>query len=230
MPVKHDQRIAGVWVFVKAGGQKDVRAEVHVAAPEFAQALAPDLHVPDEFSVRRRLDRRDDPVHDDVDDAAVAVDRNPLRRAVDVPGGTRPLLPFSLVHRQLDRFAVTQVERVVLVEQCLHYVVAGGNVHQAVVRIAERGCIDRGSVACRQRIDVDAEYLHRVDARSHLEARLRLVIRGQDQDDPAIQRRRGRFRCQGDRKRRRHRWGGRECCDQRDRCMNQSCGTSNRHS
>ena len=68
--------IARLRVRVEALGQQDVRAEVHVAAPELREPLAPDALVLDVLRVRGRLDRRDRLVERERDRSSARVDRS----------------------------------------------------------------------------------------------------------------------------------------------------------
>lgn len=102
--------------------------------------------------------RRDRLVERDRDRAALArVDRDLLRRAVDVTGGARPLLALAAVHRHLHDVAIGALERLVLVDQRLDGIGAGRDVVDAVEREADRRSVNGRRRSRPQSIDVDAE-------------------------------------------------------------------------
>ena len=188
--VVDDERVARVGVRVEALGQEDVRAEEHVAAPELRQQLAPDAHVLDVLRVGRLGQRRDDLVELETDHGATAaVPSHFLRRAVEVAGRAAPLLALAAVHRQLDGVAGRQAERLVLVQQRLHRVLARRKLAQRLERVAEHGRVERPFVARLQPVDVDAEHLRRRQARgAHLEARFAGAVFRQQQQQPPVER------------------------------------------
>ena len=190
MAVVDDERVARVRVRVESLGQEDVRAEEHVAPPELREQLAPDAHVLDVLRVGRLLQRRDDLVELETDRAAApAVPPHLLRRAIDVAGRAVPLLALAAIHRQLDGVARGQTERLVLVQQRLHRVLARRKRRQRLERIAEHRGVERPLVAGLQPVDVDAEDLRRRQARgAHLEARFAAPVLRQQQQKPSVER------------------------------------------
>ena len=103
----------------------------------------------------------------------LAVPPHFLRRAIEVARRAAPLLALAAIHRQLDGVAGGQAERLVLVQQRLHRVLAGRQLAQRLERVAEHAGVERPLVARLQPLDVDAEDLRRRQARgAHLEPRL----------------------------------------------------------
>ena len=173
-------------MLVVALRQQDVRAEEERPAPELREALALDPLVPDVLRRRRVGNGRDDLVERDLHAAcAPGVDRYRLRRGVEVAGGAIPLLALAPVHRQLHGVAVRAVERLVPMEHGLHGVLPGGEVLDAVPRIAQDARVDGGRLARLQAVDVDAEHELGLRALADLEARLLGgVVRDEEQDPP----------------------------------------------
>ncbi len=113
----------------------------------FVSFVALDSLVLDVLGGRRIGDRRDDLVEPDRNRRSgirVGLDGDLLRRAVQVARCLVPLLSLAAVHGQLDDGPHLAVKRLVLVQQGLNPVLAGGNLAQALDRITQRGSIDDG--------------------------------------------------------------------------------------
>ena len=119
-------------------------------------------------------------------------------RAVEVPGGLVPLLPLASIHRQLDGVAVGPVKGLVPVQEGLDPIVPGGNLRQALHRVAQRGGVDHGVLAGLQPLDVDAEDLLGLRAVVDLEPRLLGGVLREHDQDPAVERRRALLRSEPD--------------------------------
>ena len=157
VPVRDEERVARVGVRVPPLGQQHMRAELHRPAPELREQLALNPLVPDVLRGCGLFDRRDHLVELDGNRAARLGDRDGARRAVEIARRLRPLLPFTPVHRHLDRVAIAAAEGFVLVQQRLHRIRAGWNVVDALERKPERRLVERGRGTRLPRLDVDAE-------------------------------------------------------------------------
>ena len=185
-----DERIACVGMSIESLREQDMRAQVHVAAPELREPLATQPHMFDVLRIRRIGDRRDDRVELDPDwTAAPAVPANLPRRAVEVARRELPLLALAAVHRQLDHVAGGEAERLVLVQQRLHRVLARRQVGQRFERVAEHAGVERALVSRLETFHVDAEDLSRREAGGgHLKPRLARVVLGNHQQQPSVDR------------------------------------------
>ena len=198
--VVDDERVPCVGVRVEAFRQEDVRAEVHVSSPELRQPLAPDAHVLHVLGIRRCGQRRNDRVQLEANRIALrAVPPYFLRRAVDVAGRAVPLLALTAIHRQLDGVARGQAERLVLVQQRLHGVLARRQIAERCERVARDARVEAPLVPGLQSLDVDAEGLRRRQARrAQLEARLARAVLRQQQQEPSVERFLRRVRAEAD--------------------------------
>src|SRR5262249_31786125 len=155
MAVKHHQRVTSFGMLVETVWQQDTGPKVHRTSPEFRQLLALNLYVFDVLGVFRRLYRRY---------RLIERDRNRLRRirialaqsrlAVEIAGSPVPMLPFSAIHWQLHRMPVGPFEGFILMQQRLNPVGSGGNLSQALPRIAEDGAINKSLLPRLQALKV----------------------------------------------------------------------------
>ena len=111
------------------------------------------------------------------------------RRAVEVAGRLVPLLSLAAVHGQLDDVPVGSVERLVLVQQGLDPVSPGGNLAQALDRIAQRRRVDHGLLAGREPSTSMPKICWVFGAVVDLEPRLFLGIGREHDQQPAVERR-----------------------------------------
>ncbi len=177
--------IVRVGMRVKAIGQQNDGAQIHRPSPERAQQLALYAHVFDESGIGGSLDGGDGLGQRDLHRRArgrIEVDLD--RLAVQVAGLAIPMLPFALVHRELQGTAVRAVESFVDVENRLNVIIAGRHIGERVARVAGRGAIDH---ATARGGDVGPENLLRRETFVNRLARLRRGGRGQHQEHPAIQ-------------------------------------------
>ena len=104
--VKDDQREARVRMVVESFGHKHDGGEIHGPSPELRQQRALNLDVADVFRVRRRWIGGISWSSEMEIDAAAGLDVDLRWLAVKIAGRDVPVLPFALVHVQLDGFAV----------------------------------------------------------------------------------------------------------------------------
>jgi len=164
---------------------------VHRPSPELRQPIVQHADVLHLRRVGRRLDGWNLLIHRDSDVAAARrIDAQLHRLAVQISGLRFPALPFTLIHRHLDRVTVRPMERLVAVDERLHPVIAGGNVLHAAHRPSHDRFVDDDVGAGLHRVDVDAEDRPRAVGAVliALRARLGLPIVGNEQEDPAVER------------------------------------------
>ena len=113
------------------------------------------------------------------------IDRDLLRRAVEVAGLAVPVLAFALIHGQLERAAVGAMERLVDVEHRLDGILARRDAVERLARIAECGAVDGDGAGA---VHVRAEHLLGFETFADLVARLALGVGGDDQDHVAVHR------------------------------------------
>ena len=144
-------------------GQQDHGAQVDRLAPKPAQQFAVNFDVLDQLGIGiGRLYGRDTLGQRDFDRVVRrGIQMDFLRLAVEVPRLRLPVLPFALIGRQFHGMAVGQVKRLVDIEHGLDIVVAGGNVFQAVSRIAKRGGVHNRRRARREPIHIHPKRLLR---------------------------------------------------------------------
>ena len=194
-----DEGITRVGVLIESLGQEDVRAEIHRAAPELRQPLALDLHVLDVPGRRWIRNRRDHLVEADPNRlGALRVEGDFPGRRVEVAGRLVPLLPFAAVHRQLHGVAVRALEGLVLVQERLDRVGAGGYVRERFAREPEHTPIECGVGPGCPAVDVDAERLLRPRPVDDLCPRFGAVVARDHQDQASVHRRLRQLRGEGD--------------------------------
>src|SRR5581483_9211462 len=155
--IDHD-RIARVRVLVEALGQEHDRAHVHGPAPELRERVALDAHVLDVLRVLRLRDWRNLLVEREAYRLrAGGVDADLDRHVVEIPRRRVPMLPFAVIHVELDGAAVGSMEGVVSVEHRLYPVVTGRDLCDAREGIAERGSVDDRVFAWLEPVDVYAK-------------------------------------------------------------------------
>ena len=117
------------------------------------------------------------------------VDGDLPRRRVEVARRQVPLLALAAVHRHLHGVAVAAREGLVAVEERLHRVGAGGDVRQPFDREADRrrpstlaGAPPGQPSRSRPKIGCPP------GAERHVEARLAVAARGEDEQQPAVER------------------------------------------
>ena len=122
-----------------------------------------------------------------------AIDRDGSWSRVQVAGLAIPLLSFPFVRRQLHDVSVAPAERFVTIDERLHAVRAARQVGDRAARVPERACVDDACFAGLPSVDVDAEYLLRAGCIADLKARLVRGVGGDEDEQPAIQRRAAPF-------------------------------------
>ncbi len=120
------------------------------------------------------------------------------------------MLAFPFVGRQFEHAAIAEVKSFINIEDCLHPVVACGEIVEALGGIPECRWVDHGGHAGCECVDIDAKDLLRI--RRHetdLEARLLFVVVREQEQDMAVERSRAHFFRKRDFKARAHRLKGR---------------------
>jgi len=98
------------------------------------------------------------------------------------------LLAFSAVHRQLHDMTVGAEESFVAVEQGLNVIGAGRYVLESLNGITEDRGINSDRLSWPQCFSIDTEDLDGVRTGPDLEPRLIVVMCGQHEDDPTVDR------------------------------------------
>ena len=114
------------------------------------------------------------------------VDGHALWGAVEIAGGLVPLATLAAIHRELERVSVRPADHLVALKYGLDSVGPGRKLAEALERISEDPAVDHGLMARPQGVDVDAEGLLGLRAVEHLVSRFVLFVRGDDQDQPAV--------------------------------------------
>ena len=97
------------------------------------------------------------------------------------------MLAFAAIHRQLDGVPRSEAERLVLVQQRLHRVLAWRKARQRRDRVAEDCCVECPIVAWLHALDVNAEHLRGAETRlADLKAGLAVRILREEQQQAAI--------------------------------------------
>src|SRR5262249_27113029 len=123
-----------------------------------------------------------------------------LRLAVKVAGSQVPVLAFAAVHRQFDGVPIGAMKRLIAVEKSLHGVFARRHVAKIADGITEGvGVVDERRLAWSQGIHVDAKNDLRLYRKTNLRARLGGGIRGQEQQNAAVEGRCAAFFWKGNR-------------------------------
>ena len=136
--VEDAERVAGFGVLLKAFGEQHVRAQVHRATPKLGEPLTLNANMFDILGVLWFLHRRNFLIQRDLNRSGLRrVNRYLLRSAVQVAGRTVPLLPFALIHGELNGMAVGELKRFVPMKQGLYVVLTGRDVRDTPQRIAE---------------------------------------------------------------------------------------------
>ena len=182
-------RITRVGVVIETVRDEHPGPEFGGRAPELGEEVALDLHVLHVLRLRGHRQRGDLLVEHDVDRGGAArAERDRLRGGVEVAGLAVPHLPLAPVRRQLHDVAVGALVGLVAVQERLHPVLASGDVGQAADRVPEGPTVHGDRLAGRPAVDVHAERQLAVRAVHDLEARLRGVVPGEHEDEPAVER------------------------------------------
>ena len=117
---------------------------------------------------------------------------------MEVPGGPVPLLALPLIHVGFDGVPVGPMERRVPIEDGLHVVVPRRDFRHALERVAPITVPESRAFSRAQAVHVTAEDLRRRRAPEALESGFGTLLRGDEEDDPAIHGVRSEVRREGD--------------------------------